>query len=537
MIFDAECSPARDPAELKPKLCEQFGICVCGAGGNGRSTLEFQRRFAALLRPYFTAPRKRKGQTLSAELIARRAHILSNKRMLTQGFLVARLSARQGGGMAEGLSAAAAQSSSWGRVAQRAAVSMLCDKDPASTEMWLHLGHLNFRNWFFAGLLLKKAGADPAPGAAGKQFIRLEVSAEAQFQWCIPFFQQLQFQLPCFLQLYQIVSNDDILTDRQMTPNWVLVSEFGATPELRVWKGEDEEAQDRAKKKSKSKSTSSKRQTGASSKAPAAKRRRTSDGGRPELQDGDQAGGGPEEQESEDDLLALLLGEEAEEEEKPGDGDDDEVLPTESEASVLCDADDEDEDDDGEDGPQEEAELEHRHDHAAASEVDVQPEPSSGASASSVPPERPSASSARRNVGSVDAAARAHASRRKMFKDVAVPFDNHGELRYNIMSESIVAICKVHGGACKRTRTVRPAAKDSLTNCGQGRPVGLLAAWLSQSHQHASSEAHRDAILYITSAARRAARRAFAAAPDASDILDMERDRTAGEGEEPDVIR
>ena len=555
MIFQDACPAAQDPVALKPKLCEQFGLCVCR--GNGARALEFHRRFTALLRPYFTPPRKRKDQTLSADQKARRSELLGNRRLLTQGFLVARLCLKIEHKQVADTSLAQERTSNWARVAARASVSALCNTDLEDAEIWLHLGYVNFRNWFFSGLLLKRAGT--VETAEGVRLTRLEVDPEARFDWCLPLFHKVQFELPCFLQLHQIFSDEASLTDREMKPDWVLVSEFAAVPGFRVWKGEAEEAQDRARKKPRSKpaGTRPKRPGSSGPAASAAKRARRSGHQPLGVEDDPQQNNALEdvtveeeleqEADAEDDLLQDELWREDEDEDASveGDeqGDDLALAATESEASVLCDQDDENEDSANEEKDKDKDEPVEKADAAeedASSSDDSDSEKFDPGSRRDAEPASGSAAPALRPRGTTSHGG-AQRRRPKLAKDVAVHFAEHGELRYNIRSKTIVAICgnKAHGAACKRTRTCRKSNREGLQDAGQGRPVGLLAAWLMQSHKHSSSEAHREAIGFITSAQRREARAAFTAVPDAEAVLDMERkqSRKSGEGDEPDFIR
>ena len=392
-------------------------------------------------------------------------------------------------------------------------------------DLWFHIGHVNLRNWLFSGLVLKRTDTVPGP-VPGQQRIRLQVEPDARFDWCISLFRCVQFRVPCFLQLYHILSDDSSLLDEEMTPDWVLVQEFGAVPCLRIWKGEDEEAQDRAKARKRSRATGpGRKRPGSALQAADVKRSRTGTGSTPA---GRRALGDGVPEQGEDDDAEVLVDDHIwldEEEDSVGDGVDNLEL-TESEASALCDEDDEHED----------ADLAE----AAVAEVPPPPEvpEASNEASSSSRPE--AARPARRHAPEPSAReTREPTSRVKQFKDLSVPFGTHGDMRYNIMSESILAVCgnPAHGPACKRTRTVRPAARSSFTNPGQGRPVGLLAAWLEESHKHSSSEAHRDAITYITLSQRRAARASFSVLAGATEITEKERPREPDEAEEPDAIR
>ena len=109
-----------------------------------------------------------------------------------------------------------------------------------------------------------------------------------------------------------------------------------------------------------------------------------------------------------------------------------------------------------------------------------------------------------------------------MFSDVSVAFAAHGFMTYNVKSQSIIALCARHGPECRRTRTVREPVKVFAHNTGQGRPIGLLAAWLVEGEHHDTSEAHRDAVELLSLSDRRLARASFSAEPRAQEILKEE---------------
>ena len=104
----------------------------------------------------------------------------------------------------------------------------------------------------------------------------------------------------------------------------------------------------------------------------------------------------------------------------------------------------------------------------------------------------------------------------------------NGSVRYNFKAENLVAHCTYHSGNCRRTRTVRPP--NSLKNLGQGRPVGLLCAWLERARDYATAKEH-SANCKPTFQERVDARQRFEADADAKAWADTY-ERAPGDGEQ-----
>ena len=105
----------------------------------------------------------------------------------------------------------------------------------------------------------------------------------------------------------------------------------------------------------------------------------------------------------------------------------------------------------------------------------------------------------------------------------------HGSLVAYGNTKNMVAECNIeaHGGKCHLTRTLTRGRR-----AGQGRPLGLLLAWLHDPSIHLESRRSRG-WLRPAFAERAAHRMAFVAAPGAEEMLKRERSPTRGEGEEP----
>ena len=123
--------------------------------------------------------------------------------------------------------------------------------------------------------------------------------------------------------------------------------------------------------------------------------------------------------------------------------------------------------------------------------------------------------------------------------DFSVPVTENTELRYNALSSRIVAVCKVpNHGDCRRSRTVKGAARPGVLNISQGRPVGLLTSWLLKGAEFEDGAAHRRLLNgSLPLEERKNARDFFSKQPLASEILKEERAKEINEPDEPDFIQ
>jgi hypothetical protein len=114
-----------------------------------------------------------------------------------------------------------------------------------------------------------------------------------------------------------------------------------------------------------------------------------------------------------------------------------------------------------------------------------------------------------------------------------------GVIRYYAASNTFVASCACHGSRCRKTKSVKH--KYNPLNAGQGRPLGLLCAWLAQAMDlepgNVGRELHRD--LDPPSLLDRQHARGVAMASAAVQLLAVKerpRNLAAGEPDEPLVI-
>ena len=116
-----------------------------------------------------------------------------------------------------------------------------------------------------------------------------------------------------------------------------------------------------------------------------------------------------------------------------------------------------------------------------------------------------------------------------------------GEIRYNKDSNTFMAVCRHPDHAdtaeCKKVRTANRPGRRVLSNPGQGRPVGLLLAWLKLGELCASADEHKQAIDRVTKETRISARNEFKNLEGAAALLSKEREKDADEDSEPEVIK
>lgn len=90
-----------------------------------------------------------------------------------------------------------------------------------------------------------------------------------------------------------------------------------------------------------------------------------------------------------------------------------------------------------------------------------------------------------------------------------------------------------HGDRCRLTRTSNPPAR-SRRNLAQGRPLGLLAAWLEMGTVVDNQEEHLAMAAFVLLGDRTRCRQELLESPGGRALAAHERAQRAGEGEEPD---
>ena len=124
--------------------------------------------------------------------------------------------------------------------------------------------------------------------------------------------------------------------------------------------------------------------------------------------------------------------------------------------------------------------------------------------------------------------------RRPEGPDDSIHVTGYGEIRWNELSQRLIAVCKVPGhGDCRRSRTV-----NSGTRLGQGRPIGLLTHWLLQAETAKDGQSHRKMLdASIDLQQRIESRQVFETLEGSAHFLNKERSPESGEEDEPEFIR
>ena len=111
-----------------------------------------------------------------------------------------------------------------------------------------------------------------------------------------------------------------------------------------------------------------------------------------------------------------------------------------------------------------------------------------------------------------------------------------GKISFYDKNTQFEAICNAHG--CKLKRTAK--ASEVHGREGQGRPVGLAAAWLALASapaiQTKADHCCPFFVMGITREQRRAGRDRVKAQPGSEDLLRFERSKTEEEDSEPDEL-
>lgn len=125
---------------------------------------------------------------------------------------------------------------------------------------------------------------------------------------------------------------------------------------------------------------------------------------------------------------------------------------------------------------------------------------------------------------------------------VVVEWGEKGRISFYNKGARFEAVCFKHGpGCCKLTRTgAAPKGSRSLSRLAQGRPAGLLAAWLDSADNSNIARAadHKNPfwIAGVSRAQRSAARGKLKGMPFGLDLLSCERAQREEEMSEPEDV-
>lgn len=564
--------PVIKESDFQQSRCQQLGVCVCK--GVGRASWLLAKALTQFLKPPFTPPRKKRNseEARAAEQSPEDKRKKLNRKLLTSGMIVLKLSPRAAKAKAD--DRALEDLGGFGPDWAAFALASLAADEPLSSqernaslqEVWLHIGHVNLSSWAVTIMRLMPVGAESDQG-----FQRLEVRSMFVKPAAIAFaelFTEDAFAWSWNVSFYVIhTQNKRQLHGNEMRPNWVMVRQFNVNGTdgghtFGFWRGLKIELQaetDRQKRlKQQAKRTVRKgaaRLAGMRARVlkdvhPKArarlkvqkrvqKRRRTVPSVEVidfDLNVEEDLGEAEAETEEIEDAYLSRAGKEVE------------TVPDnpaqENEESIASDL--------------EKSDLEDSLAESLAHNLDVG---AGGGEASNtadiiLPPAatRDGSSSSSKDkqdtevevvkdskaTATTDTSVGGTATTRRAphGPDLAVSVTDETEIRFNVLTQRLIAVCKRPGhGDCRRSRTVQESTRDSSRYKGQGRPVGLLVHFLLVADQYEDGKAHR-AILEkeIPFEDRMNARTYFESLPNSRAVLGEERGKRVAEGEEPEHI-
>ena len=553
--------------------CYKLGFCHCGQGTNGsigKQTVFFHKKLVTLLKPYLFTKTKRtpKSERIAGDPEAKKKkkEYTKARKAVMKGFLVMELVPLPTEGKGPSCSSELLETLCDGAVeapedlvaprfhewlalaSQKVSSSTLprvVQEPLPGKSVWLHIGYCNYKTMHFTGLPMmcqsvQNHASDDAAKMEADLCVPDPVEPVSSFDFLM---KHVSFELKYQARFWALQATSAVLTAAKMVPNRMVARPFPGIPPLVVWQGKSLELWERdelSKKKKQKKAGEKKR------KQPVAATRRALQFPEPEGKSkrlrlshtgADSAAEAPMIQVL-DDTHELEFDEAG----VPKDGDADNSSSSSSSSSDSLDTSssssqtpDQDVDDNGlflefatpgtggawqeEGAEEEEPETDPCVDPdkvMPASAVESKPGDVEAAPVDAAEP----SSSRVRGPGPADS--------RQSADVLSVP--GCGELRYHSTTRNVVAFCAAHRDRdCRRSRTVVPNARRA----GQGRPIGLLVAWLQDPDSH---EGPNSRTFVHPFDKRQEARNFFDRLPDSGLFGQCERPREAGEGPEPERI-
>lgn len=135
---------------------------------------------------------------------------------------------------------------------------------------------------------------------------------------------------------------------------------------------------------------------------------------------------------------------------------------------------------------------------------------------------------------------KAAVSRKKEVVEEVLVVPGYGKIHFNTKSMALTAHCDCinHGShVCRKQRTSQGAARVTLKNIGQGRPLGFLTAWLMEQDEYEDQSSHVRAPAHVFTYQKRCKARAhLKTIPGAAQFFAFEREKAGGEESEPECI-
>ena len=491
--------PAKPPEELAPTLCSKLHVCVCS--GMGQQAHYLHMRLVSLIKPFIIS---KKGKGSESKKKAK----TPQRRLLDNVHLILKLDpiSPEVDPFSDQPPVPLSQLSSWGLAA-------LGISNPQNFQtLWLHIGYMNMQSHEFSGLRLEAVRTFEE---SGKILTQLRACDEPEILSSREMFAarlELLSRVPLVAEWFQIVADDRELSHEEFCADTIFVSALENSgehhmPRMLVWRGPQKEEhcrkEEQRRRRQKSSRTSRRDPNDpnvAGSLPPGLP------AGIPQLEDGMFDNGEMEEE----DAGGSDSDADREEDGKNADMDGvEELFSWALEASKAIADRDKDKADakkknqknlrkgDPEKTPVRTADSEGPSSASSSSALPVPPvpavaepvvlEPASPRAPAPPTPEAPAPPPAP-EVGRIPAL-----GRKKEVTEQVLALPGFGDIRYNPKSKVLVAhcACEKHGD-CRRQRTCVGSSKSLLGpgSLGQGRPLGLLVAWLLEQKDFGNRRDH-----------------------------------------------
>lgn len=550
--------PAKPPALLEPAVCCQMQWCICQEDSLTTAAHRFHGSFVRLLKPHVCAIRqkKQKDQPESEPKKKKKPQYPPQRLTLEEGLLVVNISPAEDLEMDRN----SLFEASWASAASAESHPGDSNTHEASSEswsrsrrpVWLHLSYVNYQTYECSAMSLRE-------GCRSLDKIELHVEEKPVVATLREFFLQLDLDIAWVASWYQILSDLDPVDMESLRANKVVVAPMPQPniPAAIVWQGRAQELQARKEaaelreKRAKNASGKSRARKPTLAKTAAGLLEQTLGDADLPIEDGYALGYGfgddsnQEEEEADEDAVGALLNDlqdradlanllmagwpqelesdpkkkkakkRAVDSDQPKQKQTDTVSAHEGSSSSSSKK--------KEDVPAEDAGnvstragLEHGEEHEKQAAPSSSKEPAQEA--------RPRDS--------------APISRPKLVTEDVLVLPGLGSIRYNSRTRVLVAHCDHanHGShVCKRQRSALKATRTTFKSLGQGRPLGLLCAWLQDQENHLDQASHVGK-MFFTFESRKGARDYLKTIDGADRFFNFERDQGDDPHSEPDDI-
>lgn len=530
MILSDKVPQVRVTASIPP--CQHLGFCVCS--GTGKVSQLFTKSFVKFMKSMFSLPRKpRKGpdgkppEPVIETPETKRRRL--NRKLLEAGMIVVKISLHHQQ-QSHDISDFNAFGEGWAEFALNALGQTLEVPNIPEKVLWFYIGYVNFQDWSMTFLPLTAEGK---VNDLQKLVVSTLFARPAQITFAKTLGEE-GFLQEWSAQFYMIHCEDRKLYQQETMPNWVLVKELPASDgenlRFRFWKGSDSELKAEHETKKRTRQQQQRKQT-RKPKAPGFQcrgrrlkviKRVLKHSIKDAVQDPEDSVGQnsaiAEEDVVEQHLDDLAVMQENNASPDPSESGDIEIPDFEglvAESGMV-------------DLPEPASSSTDAFRAATSEPVVVEP----GANSSQL------ASSESKSLDEQPVPRVVISRRAPDGPDPSVRVTHTGEIRFNALSNRLIAVCKHPGhGDCRRSRTTQAAVRGAVRFRGQGRPLGLLTHFLLSADQYPDGPSHRKTLVEsIPLEERKSARAHFVALADSEVMSSKEREKQADEDDEPDFI-